>query len=103
MVEVVHELLSLVGPETQTVLQFDSNVEMGLKRVQKDVTMGIQITLMVEVVHELLNQAGHVTLAHQMSVFKHRLQFVEMTQLILMRRVMMETLSMEMVEVVLAI
>ena len=64
--------------------------------------MGIRITLKVEVVYELSSLVGPVTPAHQMSVFKHRLQFVEMTQLILMRRVMMETLSMEMVEVVLA-
>ena len=90
MVEVVHELLSLLGPETQTVLQFDSNVEMGLKRVQKDVTMGIRITLMVEVVYELLSLVGPVTPAHQMSVFKYQLQSVEMEQLILMRHVMME-------------
>ena len=64
--------------------------------------MGIQITLKVEVVHELSSLVGPVTPAHQMSVFKYRLQFVEMAKLILMRRVMMETLSMEMVEVVLA-
>ena len=61
--------------------------------------MEIRITLKVEVVHELLSLVGLVTPVHQMSVYKHRLQSVEMTQLILTRCVMMEILTMEMDEV----